>query len=65
MESFGDICGGYTGNVRNVVSFIISLFFFDGGGVDADGSEGFFSLRWNVNVSIRRFRDSVIGEHLF
>ena len=44
IESFGEMTGGYTGEVRKTGSFIISSFFFDGGGVDIDCSGGFSSV---------------------
>ena len=40
IESFGEMSGGYTGEVRKIGFFNMSYFFSDGGGVDADCSEG-------------------------
>ena len=42
--------GGYTGEVRKMGSFIISYFFFDGGGVDIDCSGGFSSVSEDLEV---------------
>ena len=50
IESFGEITGGYTGEVRKVGSFNISYFFFDGGGVDVDWSGCFSSVSEDVEV---------------
>ena len=50
IESFGEITAGYTGEVRKMGSFIISYFFFDGGGVDIDCSGGFSSVSEDLEV---------------
>ena len=64
MEPFGEIRGGFTGVPRNVGSFFISYFCFDGGGVDADGSEGFWV--WDgTSLTVSEDLETVSLVHLF
>ena len=50
VESYVEMSGGYTGEVMKIGFFILSYFFFDGGGVDTDCSGGLSSVSEDLEV---------------